>query len=110
MSQPLLEVRPTTFARGVPKEEHNGLFGIEEKLLAMPIGTRFTAVVTYELKDDISKRGDGVRYPVVSIDHIEPVWDEDLIVEAKAVQEKAYKERTGVDQLDFDGIEDEGEH
>lgn len=97
-----IEIKPTTFARGVPKAQHNGFFGVEEKLLGMPIGTQITVVSVYELKDDITKRGDGSRYPVVSIEHLEPIWDEDEAAKAREAQAAAYKERTGSDQLDLD--------
>ena len=103
-----IEIKPTTFARGVPKEEHNGFYSIEEQLLKLPIGTQITAVVTYSLEDDITKKGKGIRYPVIAIDHIEPIWDEDGVSAAREVQEEAYKERTGADQLDFSGVETEG--
>jgi hypothetical protein len=104
-----IEIKPTTFARGVPKEEHNGFYGIEEKLLALPIDRQITAVVTFRFEDDITKKGKGVRYPVIAIDHIEPIWDEAEIETAKEVQQTAYKERTGANQLDlnFDVEKDE---
>jgi len=102
-----IEIKPTTFARGVPKEQNNGFYGIEEKLLALPIGTQITAVVTFSLKDDITKKGEGVRYPVIDEVHIEPLWDDEEIAAAKVVQESAYKERTGANQLDFSGVSDD---
>jgi protein-disulfide isomerase-like protein with CxxC motif len=102
------EIKPTSFARGVPKERHNGFFGIEEKLVDEEVGTQFTAVVTFRLDDVISKRGAGVQYPVIAIDHIEPVWDEGQLKAAKAVQIAEYQRRTGKDTLDFD-VEEESE-
>ena len=103
-----IEVKPTTFARGVPKEEHNGFYGIEEKLLALPMDTQITAVVTFRLADDITKRGAGIRYPLVAIDHIEPIWEDAAVASVKEEQEAAYTVRTGADQLDF-GTEDGAE-
>lgn len=105
-----IEIKPTTFARGVPKEEHNGFYGIEDQLLGLPMDTQIVAVVTFRLDDDIVKKGKGVRYPVIAIDHIEPVWDDDAVVAAKELQQEAYTERTGVNQLDFSaGAENEAD-
>lgn len=112
-----IEIKPTTFARGVPKAQHNGFYGIEEKLLGMPIGTQVQAVVTYEVKDDITKRGEGVRYPVIGVEHIEPLFDAERAEASLELQRAEYKERTGSDQLDLDfdtaldedGAEAEGE-
>lgn len=104
-----LEIKPTTFARGVPKQTHNGFYGIEEKLIDLPVDTQITAVVTYRLSDVTAKLGKGVEYPEIAIDHIEPVWDEKLVAAAKEVQVAAYKARTGADTLDvdFEGGDDE---
>jgi len=99
-----IEIKPTTFARGVPKEQNNGFYGVEEELLALPIGTQVTAVVTFRLEDDVTKKGHGVRYPVMAMDHIEPLWDDELVAAAKTSQEEAYKSRTGANVLDFSGI------
>jgi hypothetical protein len=99
-----IEIKPTAFARGVPKEQNNGFFGVEEQLLAMPIGTQVTAVVTFSLEDDITKLGHGVRYPVIAMDHIEPLWDEALVAAARESQATAYKKRTGANELDFSTI------
>lgn len=100
----MIEIKPTTFARGVPKEEHNGFYGIEERLLDLDIDTQITAVVTFRVQDDITKRGAEIRCPVIAIDHIEPLWSEEEIESAKAAQESAYKERTGENQLDFSDL------
>lgn len=105
-----IEIKPTTFARGVPKEQHNGFFGIEEQLLEkIGVGEKILAVVEFVVEDDITKQGKGVRYPVMAITHIEPVFDEDGIAQAKAVLDAAHKERTGADQLDFDTEGETGE-
>ena len=98
-----IEIKPTTFANGVPKEQHNGFFGDgkAEQILQLPIGTQVVAIVTYQVADDITKRGKGVRYPVLAIDHIEPLWGFDEADAARTLQQEAYTDRTGVDQLDF---------
>lgn len=103
----VIETKPNTFANGVPKEEHNGFFGDEmaEKVLGLGTGTQITAIVTYRVEDDITKRGKGVRYSVLAIDHIEPIWDEKRADQAKALQVEQYTERTGQNQLDFSGAE-----
>lgn len=103
-----IEIKPTTFARGVPKAQHNGFYGIEQRLLDMPIGTQVQAVVTYEVKDDITKRGEGVRYPVIGVEHIEPLFDAERSEASLVLQRAEYKDRTGSDQLDldFEGDED----
>jgi len=102
----VIEIRPTTFANGVPKEEHNGFFseGMAEKLLGMPIGTQITTVVTYVLDDDIVKKGKGVRYAVLKAAHIEPIFDEDRAAAVEEIRGEEYTERTGQDQLDFSGV------
>ena len=104
-----IEIKPTTFARGVPKEEHNGFYGIEDKLLGLTMDTQITAVVTFRLDDDVVKKGRGIRYPVIAIDLIEPIWDDEQIAAAKDIQQTAYTERTGANQIDFSGIETEAE-
>lgn len=107
MSNKPIEVKPATFARGVPKEEHNGFFGdgVAEQLLRLPMDTQITAVVTYRLDDDVLKKGRGIRYPVLAVDHIEPIWDESRVAEVKGLQEAEYTDRTGINQLDFSGVE-----
>lgn len=112
MSTKVIEVKPTTFARGVPKEEHNGFYGdgLAERLLALPMDTQITAVVTFRLDDDIVKKGRGVRYPVLAIDHIEPIWDEDRNASVQEIRDDEYSERTGQNQLDFSGVTEGGDN
>lgn len=107
----VIEIKPTTFARGVPKEEHNGFYGegLAEKLLQLPIGTQLTAVVTYRLDDDIVKKGRGVRYAVLAVDHIEPIWGDQRKAAVEEQRDEEYSQRTGADQLDFSGVTEGGE-
>lgn len=109
MTKQAIEIKPTTLAGGMPKEEHNGFFGIEDKLLGLPIGRQITAVVTFRIDDNVTKLGKGVQYPVVALEHIEPIWEDEPVSRAREVQEEAYKERTGANQLDFSGVEPDDE-
>lgn len=107
----VIETKPATFARGVPKEEHNGFFGdgLADKLIGLPIGTKFTVVATYELDDVVTRKGKGTVYPVLSTVHLEPIWDEEREEAVKALQQEEYTDRTGVNQLDFSGVTEAGE-
>lgn len=95
---------PTSLKAGMPPEQHNGMFGAEDKIMALGVTGRFTAVVTFEVADIITSEHDATRRPIVQHIAIEPVWDEADITAAKGAQESAYKERTGANQLDFDAI------
>jgi len=73
---------------------YNGLGSIAEDLIDNPHVLR-TAVVTYETS--FSKRdfqNGGVETPTIRIVQIEPLSEGDA-VEAKALQAKAFKARTG---------------
>ncbi|WP_382307350.1 hypothetical protein [Herbiconiux sp. UC225_62] len=109
IDQQELDIKPTTFARGVPKQAHNAFYGIEDELIETPVQTQFTAIVTYRLSDVTARSGKGVIFPEISVDHIELVRDEKRIAEAKAIQVAEYKTRTGADTLDvdFEGGDDE---
>lgn len=101
-----MDIKPTSFARGVPPEERNGFFGIEEELIenagtAAPI----IAIVTYTLDDVVQKVVKGETYPVVKAFSIEPLHDDAAIKSAVALRDAALKARTGAETLDF-GDED----
>ena len=101
-----MEIKPTSFARGVPPEERNGFYGLEEQLIehaqdAQPI----VAVVTYRLDEVVSKAIAGEQYPVVEAFSIEPLHDEKAIAAAVKLRDAAQKERTGVEQLDLPEVE-----
>lgn len=95
------EIKPTAFKNGVPKEQKNGFFGIEESLLNDP-QTPITVIATVRVADIIDKELSGERYPIVEWDHLEPIFGADAIAAAKELQQAAYKVRTSGDQLPID--------
>lgn len=95
---------PTSLKRGMPPEQANGLFGSEDRIMALGVKGRLTAVVTIEVADVVHSDADGTARPVVEFVHIEPMWSEESANVARTVQEVEYKERTGANQLNFDGI------
>jgi hypothetical protein len=97
---------PVVLQRGLPPEQRNGMYGQEPRLIALGVGERFTAVVTFEVSDIRSSEKEQTEWPVVSLAHIEPIFDTEGITTVRGVQEAAYKERTGANQLNFDGIGD----
>ena len=102
------EIKPVAFKRGVPKEQKNGIFGLEQELLDNP-QQPITAVVTFRVDDIIDKELTGERYPIVEIDHIEPIFGDEAIASAKALQQAAYKTRTAGNQLLIDDEADADE-
>lgn len=103
-----MEIKPTSFARGVPPEERNGFFGIESELIASAEtgdAKPIVAVVTYVLDEVVSKSIAGVQYPVVKVHSIEPLHAEDAIKQAEALRSAAMKNRTGLEQLDLPEVE-----
>lgn len=101
-----MDTKPTSFARGVPPEERNGFYGMEDELIesasdAQPI----VAVVTYRLDEVVSKALAGETYPVVKAFSIEPLHDEKAIAAAVKLRDAAMKNRTGVEQLDLPDID-----
>jgi hypothetical protein len=102
-----MDVKPTSFARGVPPEERNGFYGMEEELIdsaseAKPI----VAIVTYTLDEVVTKTLAGETYPVVKAFSIEPLHDQQAIDAAVALRDAAMRDRTGVDTLDLPEVED----
>ncbi|ALJ20402.1 hypothetical protein [Microbacterium sp. No. 7] len=101
-----MDIKPTSFARGVPPEERNGFYGLEEELIeqagsAQPI----VAIVTYTLDEVVQKVVAGEQYPVVKAFSIEPLHDEKAIAQAVNLRDAALKERTGVEQLDLPEVD-----
>lgn len=101
-----METKPTSFARGVPPEERNGFYGMEDDLIeaasdAQPI----VAIVTYRLDEVVSKALAGEQYPVVKAFSIEPLHDEKSIAAAVKLRDAALKARTGVEQLDLPEVD-----
>lgn len=90
-----------------PKDQHNGLEALEHELLEEP-GQTVTAIVTYavaKVVDDLKK---DEQYPVLYAKHIEPILGDER-EQAEALQQAAYKARTGQDQLDLDFADEAGE-
>lgn len=90
-----------------PKDEHNGLADLEDRILANPHDT-ITVVTTYVVKKITEDVETGERYPVLKAKHIEPIVG-DLASKAVELQSEAYKKRTGAEELDldFEGGDDE---
>lgn len=102
----MTEIKPTSFARGVPPEERNGFYGMEEELIEHAQDARpIVAVVTYTLDEVVSKALAGETYPVVKAFSIEPLHDEKAITAATKLRDAAMKARTGVEQLDLPEVE-----
>ncbi|HEY8590688.1 MAG TPA: hypothetical protein VIL55_14175 [Naasia sp.] len=98
-----LETKPAAFKRGVPKAQLNGLFGLEEHLMAND-ADEVVCIVRYRVEDVISKEKKGERYPVVETVHIEPLRDPEEIGAALKLLRAAYSSRTGEAQLDLGEI------
>lgn len=93
---------------GKPKDQHNGLAVLEADFMKNPDHS-VTAIVTYKvakLVDDLKKSD---SYPVLYVEHIEPITSPEALEQAQALQQAAYQSRTGENELslDFDG--DEGD-
>ncbi|WP_137843821.1 hypothetical protein [Microbacterium sp. 2FI] len=101
-----METKPTSFARGVPPEERNGLYGIEDDLMEAGGGEPVVAVVVYAVDEVVHKEIAGERYPVVKVVHIEPLRDEKSVAAALRLRDAAYKARTGENALDLPEVDD----
>lgn len=101
-----METKPTSFARGVPAEERNGFFGLEDDLIASAGDRQIVAVVTYSVDEVVSKQIAGEQYPVVKATHIEPLHEEKQIAAALKLRDAAYKVRTGQNALDLPEVDD----
>lgn len=102
----MTEIKPTAFKRGVPAEQANGLFGVEEQLIEMAPGDQIVAVVTFNVDEVMEKRRAGEEWPVVAMKHLEPLWDEKAATAALKLRDAAYKKRTGQDALDIPEADD----
>lgn len=103
-----MDVKPTSFARGVPPEERNGFYGIEEELIESAGAVRpIVAIVTYTLDEVVSKALAGETYPVVKAFSIEPLHDAAAIESAVALRDAAFKARTGMEALDLGDFDDD---
>lgn len=101
----MTDTKPTSFKNGVPAEQSNGFYGIEDDLMANP-SKQITAVVTYEVDEIVHKELAGETYPVVKIKHIEPIRDEKAEAAILKHRDAAYKKRTGENALDLPEVED----
>jgi hypothetical protein len=97
----MTEIKPTAFQRGVPAEQANGLYGVEEQLIAMAPGDQIVCISTYSVEEVMEKRRAGQEWPVVAMKHLEPLWDEKAAASALKLRDMAYKARTGQDALDI---------
>lgn len=97
-----MDIKPTSFARGVPPEERNGFYGMEEELIDASADAKpIVAIVTYRLDEVVSKALAGEQYPVVKAFSIEPLHDEKAVAAAVKLRDAALKARTGLEQLDI---------
>lgn len=101
-----MDTKPTSFARGVPAEQSNGFYGIEDDLIEEAGGEPIVAVVTYVVDEVVEKRLAGEQYPVLKIKHIEPLRSQKAADAAIKLRDEAYKARTGRDTLDLGEDED----
>lgn len=86
-----------------PNDQHNGLADLEADLMRDP-EQQVTAIVTYRVAKLVDDRKKNDNYPVLYVEHIEPVVGE-MADEAQALLARAYKSRTGEGQLDFGALE-----
>lgn len=103
----MTETKPTSFKNGVPKAERNGMFGAEDQLIELAKQDGIvTAIVTYSVPRVMHDEVADERYPVVQIDHIEPLFGDKESAAAIKLREAAYKARTSENALDMPPVED----
>lgn len=106
MGMGIMEIKPTSFARGVPPEERNGFYGMEEQLIeAAGSAEPIVAIVTYTLDDVVQKVVKGETYPVVKAFSIEPIHEEADVRTLTDLRDAAMAARTGVEQLDLPEVD-----
>lgn len=104
-NETMAETKPAALKRGVPKEANNGIFGLEDFLMAHP-EEQLVCVVTFGVEDVILKEKRGERYPVVEILHIEPIREDADVAAALGLMKRAADVRRGDSQLDIpDAVE-----
>jgi hypothetical protein len=94
------EVKPAAFARGVPAAEKNGIYGLEQAMLADPEAP-IVAIVTFGVEEIVDKQLKGETYPIVSTRHIEPLRTREAIDVALKLQADARQNRVGAAELDM---------
>ena len=102
----MTEIKPTAFQRGVPAEQANGFYGIEDELIDLAAGEQIVAVVTFTVEEVMEKRNAGEIWPVVKTAHIEPLHRPEAIEAALKLRDSAYKARTGQDALDLPEVDE----
>lgn len=90
------EIKKTEFARGVPKAEKNGFYGIEAQLIADP-EKPIVAIVTFGVDEVVEKHLKDETYPIVAPRHIEPLHDQESIDAALKLQIAAREARGDVE-------------
>lgn len=103
----MTDIKPTAFQRGVPAEQANGFYGIEDQLIEKPSGEQIVAIVTYSVEEVMEKRNAGETWPVVKALHIEPLHDQKAIDAAIKLRDEQYKKRTSQDALELPEAGDE---
>jgi len=95
----MTEIKPAAFQRGVPAEQANGFYGIEDELIELPAGEQLITVSTWVVEDVPTKQRGEQTYPLLKQVHIEPLHTPDAIKAALKLRDAAYKKRTGQDAL-----------
>jgi len=88
-----------------PKDQHNGLVALEQSLLE-DTSMQVTAVVTYRMAKVVEDIKKDETYPVVFVQHIEPITDASALATVQQLQAAAYQVRTGETELDFGGSDE----
>lgn len=100
----MTEIKPTALKQGMPKAERNGLFGNEEQLIELArAGMPLVAIVTFAIPKVPHEEIEDVRWPVVEMAHIEPMFGEKDAAAAIKLRDTSYKARTGENALDLGG-------
>lgn len=106
----MTEIKPVVLKQGVPKAERNGLFGAEERLIEIArAGETLIAIVRFAVPKVPHEEIEDVRWPVVEIAHIEPMFTAKEDTAAEKLLAAAYKARTGLNALplaELDGSDD----
>lgn len=103
----MTEIKPAAFMRGVPAEQSNGFYGIEDELIELPAGEQIITISTWVVEDVPTKQRGEQIYPLLKQVHIEPIHTPDGIKGALKLRDAAYKKRTGQDTIA--GVDEDGE-
>lgn len=97
----MTEIKPAAFTRGVPAEQSNGFYGIEDELIELPAGEQIITISTWVVEDVPTKQRGEQTYPLLKQVHIEPIHRPEAIKAAIKLRDEQYKSRTGQDALEF---------